>query len=287
MFQLIKDYKEQELYRHSFNRLTKMVYGIDFEAWYQLGGWNERYIPYSFIKDDQVIANASVNKMEIIINGRTLKAIQIGTVMTDPEYRGMGLSRRLIETIIQDYEHRVDFIYLFANDTVLDFYPKFGFNKVLESNFLISYQNNSLVEHRLRKLDLSDPNDLDLFNHYARDRYPISERCGVINAEHLHLFYGLNVFGKNIYYIEDLKAIVIYQENDQILDLYDVMSLDKIGLETVLPYIVSKLETTVRCHFTPDLQLLKASQSTLTDHTLFIRPMIEINHFQFPNISHA
>lgn len=45
--------------------------------------------------------------------------------MTHPDYRGQGLAKKLLEHVIAKYEDQYDFLYLFANDTVLDFYPKF------------------------------------------------------------------------------------------------------------------------------------------------------------------
>ncbi|MFS0871054.1 GNAT family N-acetyltransferase [Paenibacillus xylanilyticus] len=64
--------------------------------------WGERYIPFSFVDGDQVIANASVNIHELIIHGEKKKAIQIGTVMTHPDYRGKGFSTRLMNKILED-----------------------------------------------------------------------------------------------------------------------------------------------------------------------------------------
>lgn len=40
--------------------------------------------------------------------------------------------RKLIEEVLKDWENNCDGIYLYANDTVLDFYPKFGFEKAKE-----------------------------------------------------------------------------------------------------------------------------------------------------------
>ena len=49
--------------------------------------------------------------------------------MTDEKYRNRGLIRQIMEEIDKDYSEIVDGIFLFANDEVLDFYPKFGFQK--------------------------------------------------------------------------------------------------------------------------------------------------------------
>lgn len=52
--------------------------------------------------------------------------------MTDPDYRGRGLSCWLIDRVLEDFEQQVDFVFLYANDSVLDFYPKFGFKRAPE-----------------------------------------------------------------------------------------------------------------------------------------------------------
>ncbi|PGM56126.1 hypothetical protein [Bacillus sp. AFS053548] len=77
-FQLISDYKHISMYRNSFIKLAKQTFGIDFNDWYEKGFWTDRYVCYSYVKEDLVIANASINKMKV----QEYNAIQIGTVMT-------------------------------------------------------------------------------------------------------------------------------------------------------------------------------------------------------------
>ena len=47
--------------------------------------------------DGKVVANISVNKCNMNYNGKNLQLIQLGTVMTDPEHRGKGYARILME----------------------------------------------------------------------------------------------------------------------------------------------------------------------------------------------
>lgn len=141
--EFVKNYTEQMAFRHSFNDLASSTFGIQFEEWYKRGYWNERYIPYSFVVNNKVIANVSVNELDLLINGKVKKAVQIGTVMTDHQYQNKGLSRALLQKVFEDYDKQVDLYYLFANHTVLDFYPKFDL--VEEKNIFSakhSHQNN-------------------------------------------------------------------------------------------------------------------------------------------------
>lgn len=113
-------------------------YGFDFEEWYQNGYWKDRYIPYALLDGNNVITNVSVNIIDFFVMGEKKTCIQIGTVMTDKEYRNQGLNRFLMKKVLEEWRERCDVIYLFANDSVLNFYPKFGFVSVPE------YQHDSV-----------------------------------------------------------------------------------------------------------------------------------------------
>lgn len=115
-YQFIKDYKEQEHYRNSFNQLVERTYGFNFEAWYQLGAWNENYQCYSYLAKNEVIANVSINHMQIRYQGESYPMIQIGTVMTHPDYQNQGLIRELIKKLKQITKIKwEDFTYLQMN----------------------------------------------------------------------------------------------------------------------------------------------------------------------------
>jgi hypothetical protein len=86
---LIHNYKDIAEYRQSFNQLAKSTFGIDFEKWYKNGFWDDRYICYSYRDEDKVVANVSINKMDVILEGERKRVLQIGTVMTHPESLGL------------------------------------------------------------------------------------------------------------------------------------------------------------------------------------------------------
>ena len=133
--ELIKNYRDNEMLRKSFNALAMKTYGLDFEDWYQNGYWGEAYTPYSIVEEGKIVANVSVNTMDFILDGSRKHVIQLGTVMTDEAYRKKGYSRMLMEEVEKDYAGKTEGIYLFANDSVLDFYPKFGFERAFEYGY--------------------------------------------------------------------------------------------------------------------------------------------------------
>ena len=111
-YTFVKDYRDDKNLRTRLNDLTDKTYGFNFKEWYEAGYWEEGYIPYSLLDGDKLIANASVSIMKMNVLGKKKNYIQIGTVMTDNEYRNKGLSRYLIEKIISEYKEKSDCIYL-------------------------------------------------------------------------------------------------------------------------------------------------------------------------------
>ena len=106
--QIVKDYRENKELRDSFNELAKKVFNLEFEEWYRNGFWNEKYIPFSVVIDGKVVANVSVNKCDMNYNGEVLKLIQLGTVMTAPDYRGNGYAGMLMnENITNDVTEKI------------------------------------------------------------------------------------------------------------------------------------------------------------------------------------
>lgn len=278
-YQLISDYKENERLKESFNELAKHVFGLDFKEWYDKGCWNDNYICYSYVDGETIIANASINKMVVVSDGEEFNALQVGTVMTHPDYHHQGLAAKLMDHIIQKYEQHYDFIYLFANETVLDFYPKFGFKPVQESSFSLNTSELRIQSEKkftLRKLDVTNQADFELIKEFADERVPVSSILGVKGDEHLVLFYFILAFKDAIYYIEEEELIVILKEEDQVLHLFDVISKTTVDLERVLAGLVSAEMETIKFYSTPDLDGIDIHTELITEQTdqLFVRPSI-------------
>lgn len=292
-YHLVSDYRNNKIYRESFFELAKSVFDIDFTKWYEKGCWNDNYICYSYVDNDRIIANASISKMTIVLKGKEYKAIQIGTVMTHPDYRNKGLSKKLMNYIIEQYEKEYDFIYLFANDTVLDFYPKFGFQRVKESHFILNMsalRRQKIKMSTLRQLDINNQYDFNLLESFAAERIPVSSVLGVKNNEHLLMFYFILVFSDAIFYIEEEDTIVICKQEGTHLHVFDLISKKRVNIEMILSGIVSRNTETVHLYFTPEddtnvqTEFIKDGEDTL-----FIRPMLKdtAKHFLFPITSHA
>ncbi|UHA73482.1 GNAT family N-acetyltransferase [Paenibacillus sp. 481] len=293
-YQLISDYKHISKYRESFIELANHLFKINFTEWYNKGCWNDNYICYSFVDGDQVIANASVNKMVITSNGTDYKAIQVGAVMTHPDYRHQGLAVKLMKHIIETYENEVDFIYLFANDTVLDFYPKFGFEKVQESHFYVRTSDlkpQSCQKSMLRKLDVNNEVDFEVMHTFAAARIPVSSQLGVKDSEQILMFYFMLALPHAIYYVEAEDVIVLFTEEENQLHVFDIVSKTPVDVERIIHHVISDATETVHFHFVPDCdnKHIQFTLMTEPEDTLFVRPAWKegVKPFLLPFTSHA
>ncbi|MBC1725792.1 GNAT family N-acetyltransferase [Listeria seeligeri] len=289
-YQLISDYKDNELYRKTFNDLAESTFDINFEEWYKQGFWNDKYVCYSYLDKNKVIANVSINKMDLIYQGNDYRALQIGTVMTHPDYRNQGLAQELINHVISKYEQDYDFFYLFANDTVLDFYPKFGFERVEESSFTVDATSLKKRNYKIKKLSPDDESDFQLISRIVSNRVPLSSILDVKNSEDLLMFYLLIALRDAIYYIEELDAIVLYEQEEEDLYVLDIISTKKLDIVEVLGFLANKKIETIHVSFTPEKnKYVDASYIIETEDMLFMRPnLFTANpYFLFPATSHA
>lgn len=107
-YKLVKQLKDDNTLRKSFIDLAIKTFDLSFDAWYQQGYWSESYIPYAFVDKNKVIANASANIIDLVWQGQPRRYIQIGTVMTNIDYRNKGLAGQLIQHILDDWRDKAD-----------------------------------------------------------------------------------------------------------------------------------------------------------------------------------
>jgi GNAT superfamily N-acetyltransferase len=232
MLTFVKDYKNDDGLRQSFDALAKNTFGISFEAWYQNGCWDDNYITYSFHDAGKIVANASANRMTIKMKGvqETVSAIQIGTVMTDPAYRRKGLAYALIQKIFEDFDGEVSLYYLAADLDAKPLYEKCGFVEVPEtcyhyvqqpaSSIIGTPENESLT---LNKITLS----LEAFLHWKRNA--MSKGCAfdVKGDAHIAAFYWFHGIKEKLYTLgDDCLVIADISEDGRKMTLLDYYVMD-------------------------------------------------------------
>lgn len=288
-YKLVKTIKENNVLRHSFNQLAEETFEIDFEEWYQAGYWEENYIPYCLVKDNQVISNASATISNMVVDEKEYQTVQIGTVMTAESHRGQGLSKILIQKIINDFKRKVDFIYLFANETVLDFYPKFGFKRVDELSIELEMDKIQLKNIPLEPVSFSEHRTQ--IEKFASLRNNSQLNTYLVTSRGLTLFYYGTIFSKEIYYIKDLDCYVLFEIDGQELHLLDCLSEKAVDLEEVLSYLPLSNVRKLHCHFSPYNQKIirRSEEIAVDDDALFVLGVEpkDIAQFKLPLINHA
>lgn len=293
-YKMISRYQHDNELRQSFNLLTQQTYNFNFEKWYKSGYWKENCILYSLLDNDKMVSHITVNAIDFIVLGEKKRFVQFGTVMTDEHYRNQGLSRVLMETVMDEWKDRCDMFYLFANDSVLDFYPKFGFVPVEE------YEASTKISkiespYSVRKMDIDNVSDINLLYETAMNTEAQFALSMVDNAG-LVMFYcnyfELFSFRENLFYIQDLKAIAIADYEEDKLILYDILANEKIKIEDVLNTLATEQTKSAILKFIPinsenyEVTLLKEDDSTLMvmgdEGELF-----KNNKLMFPILSHT
>lgn len=286
--EIIKNYRKEDTYRASFNALAGKVFCLDFENWYQNGFWNDKYSPYSIVEDGKIIANVSVNRCDMKWNGKVYHLLQLGTVMTDPDYRGRGYSRILMEEIQKDYKDQCDGMYLYANDSVLEFYPKFGFRKCLEYQYSkeVSVENDAYIE----KVPMDTPKDwanmVSVLNSYQQ----VGEYVMVNNSD-LFMFYLSQFMTENVFYIAKSDTYVVGEVEDHVLTINGVWSKKNVTLDEVIEAFGKEITRVVLSLTPEDPSGYEVKEARFDDTTLFVKGKAfdEINShkFMFQEITHA
>ena len=206
---IIHNYRNDPALRASFNLLAREVFGLDFEEWYRNGFFSDDYDPYSVFVCGRAVANISVNRCDMIYDGGFISLIQLGTVMTHPDFRGRGYARAIMEKILSEYEGKVDGIYLFSNDSAKPFYTKFGFSERKEYGFFKSVSNTG--GRTAKATPLRNKSDFERAANIIGEREPRG-RLHTAGNTGLYMFYLSRFMRENFYYLPEYDTYVIAEE---------------------------------------------------------------------------
>ena len=283
-----KNYKDNNILRTSFNELSKKVYKLNFEDWYQNGYWGENYVPYSIIDKDKIVANVSVNIMDFNYDGRIKYFIQLGTVMTVDSYRNQGLSRTLMEHILNEYQDQADGFFLFANDSVLDFYPKFGFKKSKEYQYSKIVSNSNVI--RAFQVPMENKSHWKMLEDAIKSSI-CNSSFEMINNPGLIMFYVTKFMKDCVYYIKKQDAYAIAEIEGETLLIHNIFAKKIVDLNSIIEEFGSNIKEVI-FGFTPmNTEGYILSEVNKKNDTLFVRGN-QFDNFEnkgkiFPTLSHA
>jgi N-acetylglutamate synthase-like GNAT family acetyltransferase len=282
--QIVENYRDDSILRNEFHNFVSKVFpSANFKEWYKKGFWTDSFRQFSIVNSGKIISNVSITFMRIILNGKKCKAIQLGTVGTLVEYRKQGFSGKLMEYVLNKFQNEIDFFFLYANESVLNFYPKFGFKRLQENVFIADV--NLLPKYSLRKLNIEEDGDYLLLKDMLDHRQILTKRFGAENYGFITMWHILNIHSDNLYYLEQEDVVIIKKEENGILHIFDMIFRKPFDIQSVLPQIIeSKTIKSIHYYFPSDQIYYEYDQVLSEDTGLFIRGNIDIRNkpFRFP-----
>ncbi|ELS1884044.1 TPA: GNAT family N-acetyltransferase [Raoultella ornithinolytica] len=286
-YKLVKQVVHDDVLRNSFINLAIKTFDLSFKEWYKKGYWTESYIPYAFVDHNKVIANASANIIDLMWQGEPRRYIQIGTVMTATDYREKGLASQLINHILADWQEQADGIFLFANSTTVDFYPKFGFEQTDEYQYALPV---TPVAGDFRKLDMDKESDVNILKYYYQKANPFS-RLSAHNNFGLLMFYCSAFMKHFVYYSEKNNAVAIAMQNDHALLCFDIFCDSTSSMTRIVNELAAQHTRQVILGFTPREDRAGEYEKIEIDDFLFIyaakENIFKERKLMFPTLSHA
>ncbi|MBP2652270.1 MAG: acetyltransferase, family [Firmicutes bacterium] len=283
-YKYIKGYQANNNLMKSYYNFTQNVFDFDLIDWKNAGHWNDKYILHSLVYNDHIIANISACIMQLQILGNQVSAIQLGSVGVLPEYRARGLSRILMEKVLQEY-NQIPLIFLFANHNVLDFYPKFDFRRIIESVSQIDVSDCCAKRRKPTKINIGSACLKRLLNQKLQ-RSSILDARGNLSTYWFHLLYN---YSENIYYIEDNDIVFIVKYQGECAIIIDVLSTYSINIDEIIGYLLLNDTKKVYFHFTPDWLLNEYDVISDDDDIMYVLGQFSctIPGFKFPVTAHT
>lgn len=249
-YDFISGYQKDRVLWYQMNELAKQTFCLDFTEWYEDGYCTECYIPYTLFHNGRAVANVSVNRMDFQEPEGMKRYIQLGTVMTDTDFRGRGLSRFLMDQVLKEWKTKCDSMYLFANENARDFYPKFGFVPAVEYRFSCPVAGQGQTGE-WRRLDMALQKDRDLLlDKYNKVANPFS-RLSLRHNPGLLMFYALGPMRDQLWYSEQFDAVAVAGYEENILYCYEIFSDEENFLVKILSSLAGTRAENVVLGFAP------------------------------------
>ncbi|MBD3882393.1 GNAT family N-acetyltransferase [Phormidium tenue FACHB-886] len=228
--------------------LLEAVFGIDetISAAKAIGAsWEAASTPFIRFADERAVTHVGVLELPLWLMGAPVTVGGIHAVCTHPHYRRRGYYREVMAEVMDYCGDRYDTLILTTAQPEL--YEPFGFRQVTEHRFTVRCSTISEA-NKLRLLNFSQPEDVQLLHQHLEDRQPVSRILGVIRERSVFCFNEIN---QPLYYAKDLDLIVVMQIEETKLKLFDLVGTQICELDQLLAAIPQRIEQ-VEIYFSPD-----------------------------------
>jgi predicted N-acetyltransferase YhbS len=269
-----------------FRHAARIFPSIDFRRWAARGGWTDDYEIFALAEGDELIAAIGRTRMDLVMGGRPCIGYQLGAVGTLPAHRGRGHARAVMQWLLDALDTPDQPVILFANDTVLDFYPRFGFRRVVQQSFGAAI--DLAPEGRpARALDLGLP----------ADRARLARLCAAAPATgrgfstrdyHNVLLWHLTYRPFAPFWLDGPEALLVASEVEGMLAIHDLIAARPFDLRGALPQVIGGPISTIAFGFAPEAWW-PAATVLGDDHEapLFVRggPPLPAGPIRFPDLA--
>lgn len=268
-----------------FAHVAEVFPGVDFRRWGALGGWTADYDVLALLEADRIVGTIGRTQMPLIVDGRERVALQLGAVATCADHRGRGVARMLMEEVLVEADRRAMPVFLFANPSVLDFYPRFGFRRVVQSRF---GAEATIVPAagRAQRFRIDD----------LGERRRLAELCaraaptgGGFDTRSYYsvLLWHLCNRPLTAHWLEPEEAFAVTALEGDRLVLHDIVAARAFDLAAALPALVPRAVESVEFGFEPSARWPAARPLGPDDALLFVRGVDDLpaGPFRFPDLA--
>ena len=237
--------------------------GRTFSAWGARGGWVDGYDVFAIVVDDQVVSTVGRQSMRYVINGKERSGYQLGAVATHADQRNRGLARLLMNKVLGELDAPDQPVILFANSSVLDFYPRFGFRRLAQSSF-IAHVDVQPAGTLAPSLDLASSTDRAwLAEHCARAG--VTGQGFTARNYYPTMLFHLTRQPRIVFRLNSFEALVIVQQQGDRLLIEDLLATRPFSLKDALRYICAQPVRTLEFGFRPEAWWPNAETQALDD----------------------
>jgi hypothetical protein len=209
--------------------------------------------------------------MQLVNNGQAVAGYQLGAVGTLPHYRGRGLARRLMDEVARELDHADQPIILYANDSVVDFYPRFGFRRVAQKQ---SVADVLIAPAKMpaARFDPDDPAQRSKLQNLFGRAMPIRGPLSAANYYSIALWH-LSGSSISAFWLPEFDALIAATTKNERLIVHDVIAARPFDLSGALPKVIERPVTQVEFCFDTEDWWATARHSRLddSDEPLFLR----------------
>lgn len=248
---LRRDYGGDEAARGALVAFLRAVHGLDLEPWVSAGHWGPDYRQVSYFDTaGRVVSNVSLYSVDLVVDGRPVRAAQLSGVGTLPDHRGAGLGSRLVEEALGWAAADHELTFCFADLGARSFYERLGLVPLAQASPSLRVEPREATT-ALRGVDLSDPAEAAALYRVACLRAPVSKVLGAYAPE-LLMFHALGPLRGAVYRAADLGVYVLLGREGRRCTVYDVVGPEVPPFAELLPYLAGPGVEEVVFGFVPD-----------------------------------